>query len=142
MGQRGPEGILEEGSLSWKIELSSATPEKFLEDRLVPLSDGEVLEAFKPFEILQGQKSLPGVKPVLTPICELDAENIPFDSPFCNLYGRYSGKLFFWGLNWEELEPKEGMFLIAVRAERVKDEFNWNIGWVTEEEIGSLFPET
>lgn len=144
MRQTGPEGESGEGETShleiFYEDLGAASSKQELEERLVPLEDKEALTAFNLLEIFHGQQSLPGIGPILTPIRELDVKDIPLGSPFEELYYD-SGKLNIWSFNPGVCEPEEGMFLIAVRAERTRDRFNWNVGWVTVEEFASLFQE-
>lgn len=149
MGQIGPEGTSEAGSLPWIISrLSSVTPEGSLEERLAPVKEEKML-----VQILSGQRNLPGIEPAFTlaPICVLDAETIPSDSPFHDLFPlvkednlpRRRRKLTFYSFNSGDIEIREGMFLIVIKEEEPTDkEFPWNIGWVTEEEMASLFPGT
>lgn len=144
MGQIGPEGTSEEGSFLGRIsELSSITLEVTLEERLVPVNDEKVLD-----QVLQGQQSLPGIKSLLSPICELRVERISPNSPFHELFSPRNRrdlppqrKLIFYSFNPGNIETKEGMFLVAIKEEKPIDKnFPWNIGWITDEEIVSLFP--
>ena len=133
MGRVGPEGESGEELGAIINRLRVADLEIPLGWRLIPLKEEESFT-----QIPHGQQNLPGTETILTPICELDAETIPSSSPFHSLYPQ--GKLVIWSFNSEGIETKEGMFLIAIREEEPTDEnFPWNIGWVTEEEIASLF---
>lgn len=115
--------------------LAFSTPEDFYEERLVPLTDEDVRVLAAP-----GSFRLLGKPPLLEPIATIKASKICMDTPFYGFFDFY-GNLTTWDLYPEGDEAKPGMHLVAVRCDAAKDEFPWNIGWVTEEEFRSLAPD-
>jgi len=116
--------------------LVSSRPEDPLEERLVPLTeqDVEALGRDGSFRILSLLKE--------KPLAQLKYK--PFDSPFNDLYDCLN-PLTVVDLCPEGDEDKPGMRLIAIKRERLEgvsiDEFSYNVGWVTEEELKSLIQE-
>jgi len=117
--------------------LASSKPEDPLEERLVPLTeqDVEALSKNGSFRILSLLEEQPLAK----------LKHKPFDSPpFDDLY-EHLNPLTIVDLCPEGDETKPGMRLIAIKRERLEgvsiDEFSYNVGWVTEEELESLIQE-